>query len=227
MTKEKMTSEDIIEHGRRLFQSVDNLRKSARDLVALNDSIHSCLKDLSFGEYEFTLDKSKDSDERNEWCRMAQSYDIDVKEAVGDKRKKQKLIGTITVITRLCDFEVHDPKAPNHPWNKQACIIVGWHKATEWESVDDEVHYWAIDQFDPENSANIHHCGSGLWAWKDDEDETEYAYFFALPIFAVTNEDALKRFALCPVKNLFDADDPKTVAEVALNDVPALLPPSK
>jgi len=226
MTNEKMTMEDMVKHGQRLFQSAENLKKSARDLVALNDSILTYLKDLDLGDYQFELEKSKHSDEKNEWCRMAQSFDIDVKESVGDKSKKQTIIGTITVITRLCDFEACDPEAPKHPWNEQACIIVGWHKAEEWERLDLEDAYWGIDSFDPENAPSIHHRENGLWAWKDEEeeDQNDNGYFFALPIFSVTNESLIKRWLLKPLVALFNSANPATTAATVLKEIPVLLP---
>lgn len=221
-----MKNAEIPEHGRKLFQSAENLRRSAASLQGMMDSLWEEIEEKEFfGECE-DLDEEEITDSEN-WFTTAYARNAGILSRPArapsqkGRPKDPKQIGTISIVARLCNSDDIDGNLPDWPWLNQACLIVGWHPK---QNPDD---CWEIENFNPEdeNLASIVHVGDGLWAWR--ESEGDYAYFFVLPIFALTNEDALKRFALRPVKTLFDADDPKTVAEVALRDVPVLLPPSK
>lgn len=221
-----MTNAEILEHGRKLFQSAENLRRSAASLQGIMDSIWEEIKGKEFfGECK-DLGDEEITDSKN-WITTAYAYNAGIlsrpARAPGQRGRNRRptQIGTISIVTRLCNSKDIDGELPDWPWLKQACLIVGWHPK---QNPDD---YWEIEYFDPEdeNLASIVHVDDGLWAWR--ESEGDYAYFFVLPIFALTNEDALKRFALRPARVLFDVDDPKSVAAEAFHDVPVLLPPSK
>lgn len=218
-----MTTEEIIESGRRLFQSAENLRQSAPDLNALMLSIWEALEETTlFGDVEDLGDEGTGGDE--EWLTTAYAYNAAVfssPERLQGQRgpsKKPKRIGTLTFIVRLCGQRGVEEYTAKWPWLDQACLIVGWHPK---DNPDDN---WVIDNFDPEdeNLAGIIHVGNGLWAWQ--EQGKKYAYFFAIPIFAFRNENDLKRLALRPLKILFDSDDPVHAAEEALRGVLALQP---
>ena len=218
-----MTNAEILEHGRKLFQSAENLRRSAPELDALLESLWEILENEEFfGEIADLGDEDSGGD--GEWIASAYAYNAGIlsrpARAPGQRgaSKKPKQIGTISIVARLCNSKDIDGELPDWPWLNQTCLIVGWHPK---QNPDD---YWEIENFDPEdeNLASIVHIGDGLWAWR--ESEVDYAYFFALPIFALTNEEVLKRFALRPVRALFDSDDPKSQAEDAFRDVPVLSP---
>lgn len=218
-----MTNEEIIENGRRLFQSAENLRQSAPDLDALMESLWEAVEGTKFfGEIEDLGSEGTGGD--GGWLAPAYAYNAAVlsypERAPGQRgpSKKPKPIGTLTFIVRLCNSgEVEDHTA-KWPWLDQACLILGWHPK------DNPEDNWEIDNFNPEdeNLVSIIHVGNGLWAWQ--ERDENYAYFFAIPIFALRNENDLKRLALSPLKKLFDSDDPVRAAEEALSDVPALQP---
>ena len=221
-----MTNTKILEHGRQLFQSAENLRRSAASLQGMMDNLWEGIEENEFfGECE-GLGNEEVMDSEN-WITTAYAYNAGIlsrpERAPGQRgpSRKPKQIGTISIVARLCSSKDIDGEVPDWPWLNQACLIVGWHPK---ENPND---YWEIENFDPEdgNLTCIIHISDGLWTWSESEDD--YAYFFVLPIFALTNEDALKRFALRPVKALFDADDPRTSAKAALHDAPVLLPPSK
>lgn len=216
-----MTNEEIIENGRRLFQSAENLRQSAPDLDALMQSLWEAVEGI-FGEIEDLGDEDTGGD--GEWLATAYAYNaavLSVPERVSGqrgRRKKPKQIGSLTFIVRLCnsgDIEEHTVK---WPWLDQACLILGWH------SKDNPEDNWEIDNFNPEdeNLSAIIHVENGLWAWQ--EHGENYAYFFAIPIFALQNENDLKRLALRPLKELFDSDDPVRAAKEAFSNVPVLRP---
>lgn len=222
----KMTKEEMFEHGRKLFQSAENLRRSAPELDALLESLWEILENEEFfGEVNDLGDEDAGGD--GGWVSSAYAYNAGIlsrpARAPGQRgpSKKPKQIGTISIVARLCNSKDIVGELPDWPWLNQACLILGWHPK---QNPDD---HWEIENFDPEdeNFASIVHVGDGLWAWH--ESDGDYAYFFVLPIFALTDEDALKRFALRPLKTLFDADDPKSLAEAALRNVPVLLSPSR
>ena len=220
-----MTNAEIPEHGRMLFQSAENLRRSAPDLDAMLSSLWEILETK-----EFFADIADLGDEDNggsgEWIATAYTYNAGIlskaKRAPGQRgrSKNPKQIGTISIVVRLCNSTDLEGDLPDWPWLEQACLIMGWHLGQDADDV------WKIANFDPEDEAlaSIGHVGDGLWAWSDEQGEN--AHFIVLPIFALTDEDALKRFALRPVKSLFNANDPKSVARSALQDVPVLFPTS-
>lgn len=217
-----MTNAEILEHGRKLFQSAENLRRSAPELDALLESLWEILENEEFfGEIADLGDEDSGGD--GEWISSAYAYNAGIlsrpARAPGQRgpSKKPKQIGTISIVARLCNSKDIDGELPDWPWLKQACLIVGWHPK---QNPDD---CWEIENFNPEdeNLASIVHVGDGLWAWR--ESDGDYAYFFVLPIFALTDEKALKDFALGPAKVLFDTDDPKFSAAEVFRDVPVLL----
>ncbi len=221
-----MTNNEIIENGRRLFQSAENLRQSAPDLDALLESLWEVIAEEElFGEIEDLGDEDAGGDA--EWIASAYAYNAAVlsyPERVSGQRgrsKKPIRLGTLTFVVRICNSGDVAEDTANWPWLHQACLIVGWHPRSNHEDT------WEIDNFNPndENLAAIVHVGNGLWAWR--EDGGNYAYFFALPIFALRNEADLKQHALLPLKVLFRADNPEAAAEDALSNVPALLPISR
>lgn len=220
-----MTDENIIENGRRLFQSAENLRRSAVDLDAMMESLwESIEKKEFFGEIIDLGDE--DAGGVGEWVASAYAFNAGIvshpKRSPGQRgpSKKPKQVGTISIITRLCNSDDFDGETPNWPWLNQACLILGWHPK---ENPED---HWEIENFIPsdESRACIVHLGHGLWSWRDEEGEGDYAFFFLLPIFALSSETNLKDFAMRPLKNLFDAQDPWFVAKEVLQDVPVLLP---
>lgn len=218
-----MTEQEMIENGQRLFQSAENLRRSAPDLDALLESLWEALKDKKlFGE---SVELGRDYDSVETWwmtSAYARHADILSRPARAQgqrgRSKNPERIGTISIVARLCNSDNIDGELPDWPWLDQACLIVGWHPK---QNSDD---HWEIGNFDPDDDslAYIVHAGDGLWAWH--QSDGDHAYFFVLPVFALTNEVVLKRLALRPLKALFDADDPRSVAEEALRDVPVLLP---
>lgn len=218
-----MNREEIIENGRRLFQSAQNLRQSAPDLDALMESLWEAIEaNKFFGEIEDLGDE--DAGGNGKWLATAYAYNAAVlsySERLPGQRgpsKKPKPIGTLTFIVRLCNSGSGEEHTEQWPWLDQACLILGWHPK---DNPDDN---WEINNFEPEdeNLAAIFHIENGLWAWR--EHDENYAYFFAIPIFALRNENDLKRFALVPLKRLFDSDDPVRAAEKALSGVPVLQP---
>ncbi|KFE33846.1 hypothetical protein [Thioclava atlantica] len=220
-----MTIEEMIDRGQALHRSAENLRRSAADLDALLQTLWEQLQDETFfGDVAELGDEDGGGDA--EWVAPAYAYNAGIlsrtARAPGQKGRstKPKPVGTLTMVTRLCSSKEADGEAPEWPWLNQACLIIGWHPHSNHEDL------WAIEDFDPtdESQACISHAGDGLWVWSEEEDD--YAYFYALPIFALTDEDALKNFALRPLKALFNADDPKSIAKETLRGVPVLSPSS-
>jgi hypothetical protein len=218
-----MTNAEIPEHGRKLFQSAENLRKSAASLQGMMDSLWEEIeKEEFFGECE-DLGDEEITDSEN-WFTAAYARNAGIlfrpARAPGQKGrlKDPNQIGTISIVARLCNSKDIDGELPDWPWLNQACLIVGWHPKQNPEG------YWEIENFDPEdeNMASIVHVGDGLWAWR--ESDGDYAYFFVLPIFALTGRKALEDFAVRPAKDLFDNGVSKSSVADAFGDVPVLLP---
>jgi len=213
-----MMNEKIIEDGEKLFQSAENLRRSAPDLDALMDSLWELIEeDDLFGQEEVWDLDDESALGKGKWFASAYAYNAGV---MSRPKRALKQVGTISIITRLCNSDDMDDATPDWPWLNQACLILGWHPKN---NPNDK---WGIGNFDPDDDcvACIFHLGNGLWSWRTDDGDN--AYFFVLPIFSLRNELDLKRFALRPLKILFDADDPSAVAEDAFHDVHVLMPQS-
>lgn len=218
-----MTHEEMIENGQRLFQSAENLRKSAPDLDALLESLWDTLVDKRFfGDVRDIGDE--DPGGKGVWLSCGYAFNAGVlsrpKRLPGQKgpSRKPKQIGTVSIIARLCNSDNIEDDIPNWPWLNQACLIMGWHPKAHSED------NWEIENFDPnEDSIScIKYVGDGLWVW--DEDHQDYAYFFALPLYALRNEMDVKRYALHPLKTLFESKAPKSEAKCTLDKIPVLMP---
>lgn len=221
--RDTLNPEEIEQNGQRLFQSAKNLRQAAPDLDALLKSLWKFITKDGFGG-EVT-DLGDECADYQDWIKPAYAYNGAVSLPPPAPRQKPAQVGTISMILRLCNSSDVDEDVPDWPWLDQACLILGWFRS------DNSEQTWTIADFDPngENQAPIKHVGNGLWAWKEAEaeknpDEYDPAYFFVIPIFALRDEAALKKFALAPLKKLFEADTPSDVANTALCDVPALVP---
>lgn len=218
--------ETAIEHGRRLFQSATNLRKSAPDLDALLESLWEEVQDEKyFGDVVDLGDGNGGG--AKEWIAPAYIFNAGIwsspeKKNGAKKKSKKAPSGTISFIVRLCNTTDVDEDLPDWPWLNQACLIVGWHSEKSHENK------WEIENFEvqKDNGEAIRHAEGGLWAWRDEGEDEDCAYFYVLPIFALTNEEIAEEYALRPLKALFDAADPVSVAKEALQDLPLLLPAS-
>lgn len=220
-----MTDAEIIENGRRLFQSAQNLRRSAPDLDALMGSLWEAVESQ---EYIGPIEDLGDEDASdNGWLSAGFAYNVAVFPQsktlpVRPGRKKKPIqIGSLTFIVRLCNLGEVEGDAVHWPWLDQACLILGWHRS---ERADD---YWEIENFEltDVNIASIAHAGSGLWAWQLDGEY--YSYFFAIPIFALRNEQDLENYALRPLKALFYSEYPVAAAPEVLQDIPSMQPPNR
>jgi len=214
MTTKKMTNEEMFKYGQRLFQSAENLRKSALDLDALMESIWDVLSEEKFDGGQVKDALKEDDKFGNDWITPIYSGNAEVR----GRGKGSPRLGTITYVVRLCGNDAPVTQRPNWPWLDQACLFIGWHKCND---------FWGIEDFEPSEAENLHHRGHGLWAYRDHEDVKDYGYFFALPIFALQSETGIKRDIVDPLKTLFEADNPKLVAQEAFRGVPVLVPPSK
>lgn len=213
-----MNDAEITENGRRLFLSAQNLRRSAPDLNALMDSLWEAVEAEYFGPFQDLGDE--DSCDHG-WMSTGYAYNAAVLSRGKSGQPLKKSIGSLTFIVRLCNTGEIEDGSVDWPWLDQACLILGWHGS------DRTNDYWEIGNFDPtdENMASIAHAGSGLWAWAPDGEH--YSHFFVIPIFALRNEHDLKKYALRPLKALFDSEDPVATAPEALKDVPAMHPPNR
>lgn len=224
-----MTNAKIFEHGQMLFQSAENLRRSAASLQGMMDSLWDEIEKKKFSD-EFEYWGDEEITDNKGWMTTAYAYNVGVlscpERAAGQRgpSKKPKQIGSVSIIARLCNSRDIDGEQHSWPWLNQACLIVGWHSKQNLDDHWEPDDHWEIGHFEPEdeNMASIVHVANGLWAWRG--DEVDYSYFFVLPIFALTNEDDLKRFALRPAKTLFNADDPKALAQETFREVPVLFP---
>ena len=217
-------SDNYFEKGQILFRSAENLRRSSSDLNALMNSIWEMIseKKVDFGNVE--LAKPQEGISNDGWIYSSSACNFILYENLSATRSpkpgrkpKQKPIGTITILVRLCGIEEDESAELQWPWLNQACLIVGWHKSRQ-----ESGEIWAIENFEARSENTIHHCTNGLWVWKEDVDD--YAFFFALPIFALRNENDLKNLVLKPLKILFETDDPRSMAATALSNIPALTP---
>ena len=208
-----MTNEEMIEHGKRLFQSADNLRQSALDLDALMDSIWSILSVEVFAGGEIRDAHKEDDCFGNDWITPTYTGNCEVR-GVG---KGSPRLGTITYVARLCGNGVVTAQHPNWPWLDQACLFVGWHNRND---------YWGPEDFEPSEEANLHYRGQGLWAYQDHGDDEDYGYFFVIPIFALMTENDIQKYIVKPLKIIFKDNDPKLRAGAAFRDVPVLVPSS-
>ena len=209
-----ITSEDR-ENGRKLFRSTENLWRSSDDLSALMDSLEEMLSKgkADIGEVEATDKKNKF--DKTDWVARASLRNWKVK-----GETEEEPAGALTYIVRLCGDEDAIEQDLDRPWLNQACLIMGWHKCDD---------FWSVGDFDSHDAKNLHHRGNGLWAyfWQHEDGEADEYYggfFFALPIFALKDERDLMKFVLKPLKILFEAKHPHTVAAEALAGVPVLTP---
>ncbi len=207
-----MDNEIIREKSTLLFKSVQNMLVSSGDLSALYGSVYEEIEAgfEGFGQIK-KLFEEDDCEINGRWIKSYAEMAWKVND--NDKRKKTP-IWTVTVIIRLCGKNEVDIGSAKWPWVDQACIIVGWHTG-----VDD---LWANEFFGLEHRHWIHHRGNGVWAW--DQGEGDYAYFFALPIFALANQADIKQYIVEPLKALCQAEDPLSVAESIFESVPVLIP---
>lgn len=208
-----MTDQDIIKQGQTLFQSAENLRKSALDLDALMESVWDVLSEESFAGGEVREANKEDDSFGNDWVTPIYTGNGEVR----GKGKGSPRLGTITYVVRLCGNDAPVTQRPDWPWLDQACLFIGWHKQND---------FWGPEDFEPSEAESLHHRGDGLWAYKDHDDNEDYGFFFVLPIFELKNEKNVKEYIVNPLKHLFNADDPKSVAEDALGEAPVLLPSS-
>lgn len=213
MTHGKMTTEDMIEHSQRLFQSAENLRKSALDLDALMESVWNVLSEESFEGGEVRGADKEDDSFGNYWVTPIHTGNGEVR----GKGKGSPRLGTITYLVRLCGNDAPVTQPPDWPWLDKACLFIGWHKHND---------FWGPEDFEPSEAEKLHHKGYGLWAYKDHDDNEDYGYFFVLPIFALKDEKDVKERCVDPLKVLFATKDPKSVAKDALGGSPVLLPSS-
>lgn len=197
---------DSKEPGRRLFQSAENLRRSAADLSAILDYLWEKISDrrVDLGVVEDLGDENNGG--KSEWLiTTAFAYNARIIEPAPSERGRGRprnphCRGTVTFMVRLCGTEdVPDP-APNWPWLVQACLIVGWH-------ADEKEDCWEIVHFNPSDGEGfIRNEGGKVWSWH--EDGTDYSHFFVLPLFALQSEADLDAQILEPLKVLFAGGDP-------------------
>lgn len=213
-----MTDAEIIENGRWLFQSAQNVRRSNADLNALLESLEEIVEKGYFKQIERLEDE--DTAYESDWISTGFAYNASVRMPRIPPQRKDRHIGSLTFIVRLCNLAEAENEPIDWPWLDQACLIVAWHRS---QSDDDQ---WEIENFEPtdENVASIYHRGGGVWEWKPEPSDKYKAYFFAIPIFSLRNESDLKRYALAPLKALFYSEDPVTSARDVLKGVPAMQP---
>ncbi|PFG64306.1 hypothetical protein AXZ77_2941 [Thioclava sp. ES.031] len=222
-----MIPEVAIEHGRKLFQSATNLRKSAPQLDSLLDSLWEKAQDEKYFGDVVDLGEGSGGGAKA-WIAPAYSYNAGIapsphKKNKGKKQANKAPFGTISFIVRLCNAIDANEDLPDWPWLTQACLIIGWHPNKEH---DDK---WNIENFEAvdENQVAIRFAGEGLWAWRDEGGDEDYAYFYVLPLFALTDDEKAEECALQPLKALFEAADPVSVAKEAFGNAPVLLPTSQ
>lgn len=213
---------DIYEESRILNRSARNVGSAWLELGPMLDALWEMLEkeETSLGSIE---DAGYDEVGFNGWCCSSYSYNANVFEFIERKKgqkgclRKGDRLGTITLLVRLCGDTNTDEEEAIWPWHDQACLFVGWH-SLEGNREDK----WEAGHFDAssENINSIRHFDHGLWAWSD--EGKDYAYFFALPIFAVQSAKDLMKYVIEPLKVLFPSETPREVAERALKGVPVL-----
>jgi hypothetical protein len=215
-----MSTEIDRQQGRMLFQSAQNIRKSADSLWNILNSLAEKVESSGLG----TVDWQDNcfSWAETEWLYTAFGYNTRISEETAKRRKGQrgrvpnpKPRGDITLLVRLCGS--HEPSIldPNWPWLTEACLIVGW------TAPDDGGE---IENFEPieDNTDYIQHCRNGLWIWT--QEGCEPSYFFVLPLFSLKSDANLDSYVVAPLKSLFKTDTPCKIAEQVLRDIPVLLP---
>ncbi len=213
-----------LSYAAELSQKVGPLQRSEAKLIELPEDLLVMLDDED--GFDEVTDLVPDFKSGEYWVNHIRSYPVGIlsKPAHASSETDPKPIGSVSIIVRLCNSHDCDGALPNWPWLDQACLILAWCVEAP---VNDEWNYWRIGEFEV-NQANrnhIAHVGDGLWVWQKDEQNS--SYFFAPPIFALTDEQALKRFVLAPLKALFAAENPEALAKEALSDVPVLMPASE
>jgi len=200
-----MTNEEILENGRNLFQSAENLRQSAPDLDALMASLSDLLSKETFAGGKAKYASREDDSSGNDWIATTYTGNFEVR---GQGRGAPR-IGTITYVVRLCGNDAPSSQDPTWPWLDQACLFVGWHRNHD---------YWGPEDFEPSEARNLHHRKHGLWAYCHPEENEDSAYFFAVPIFALQNEKDLRCVVVDPLTTLFQNDSPADADGCALHD---------
>lgn len=206
-------SEDPNNPSQMLFDSAANVMRSAQNLDTLFSSLYDILSTTDFGGRNED-DSGSDSSAGNDWITPVYSANILVKQLGRGNRPPR---GRITYLVRLSGVE-DDDRALDWPWQSHACVIVGWHHGAK--------HSWAPEDFEPSQRGSIHHIGNGIWGWGNGPQTVANGYFFVLPLFALRSDNDLRRLVAQPLRALFVAEDPRTVAAEALADVPVLGPMS-
>ena len=183
-----------------LYRSAENLRLASDELNAMMHSLWNMLAErkVDLGEIE---DIGDEGEIETDWVVTAYAFNAKVlggpKEDGPQKRGRKKQIGTVTLLVRLCGSGEIEAGAPDWPWLKRACLIVGWHTG------DNRGDWWGVENFEPSSGADyIRNNGGRVWTWFE-EDEA-YASFFVVPVSALKDDGDLKRHVLEPLKKLFE-----------------------
>ena len=76
----------VLESGRKLFQSAENLRRSSTDLDALIDSLWEMLseQEVDIGEVEYA--NKEDDDDGTDWVSWVYSYNMKIRSRKGGRK---------------------------------------------------------------------------------------------------------------------------------------------
>ena len=218
-------TDDVEAKGRALARSALNVTSSGPDLQAMIDAVSELLPKESNDKREFKYcDVTEDKDNGFIW--RAYGYNFDVFEVVKRKNgqrgasRRPNRLGTITIWVRLCEAGADVPKV-DWPWQDQACLIVGWHNRE-----DNRDDYWNAWDIDPSADTidHIRHIGHGLWSWRgtEGEEEIDYSFFFALPVFALNSENDLTNYVIKPLIALFPYQNPSEALLATILNIPVL-----
>ena len=146
-----MTNEEILENGRNLFQSAENLRQSAPDLDALMASLSDLLSKETFAGGKAKYASREDDSSGNDWIATTYTGNFEVR---GQGRGAPR-IGTITYVVRLCGNDAPSSQDPTWPWLDQACLFVGWHRNHD---------YWGPEDFESSSPSRASASTSSMGA---------------------------------------------------------------
>ena len=210
---------DMSGAGRRLFQSAENLRRSAPDLDSLLNAVFDLIEAEPATSVFGNVERGEDEDGGGKgfWLATAFAFNAIVMKPGRRRlrtRNDRRQIGTVTMVIRLCGSEDVPVPAPDWPWLDQSTLIIGWHLSPDKEDV------WEIENFEPSTGGgHISYIGNRIWQWRQPNDG-DY-HFFVLPLFSLRDEDDVSRHVVAPLRVLFAGG----AAESAFPDgSPALVP---
>lgn len=214
------------EKGENLWRSAQNILQSSRELETLFETAKEVLSEnppMMEGQKLVVDwdDGPEESEGGNDWITMTWSDHANVYLPKARHQKKPRMVASLSLHLILVD-NGNESAAPRWKWRGQPSLIIGWHRAEETTaSLWDDESYWWNSCFDPNDQdcvSSIVPAGEHTWSWYEDGEISRSFGLFAVPLFALKDENDLLTHVVDPLKKLFEG---RTEAEAFPANSPA------